>query len=68
MIAAIKKDNIMVEAITVSIIGAAVTTIIIDGINRNKPHKKTQEERMIELGVVLGVSVGMYFFTKRILK
>lgn len=68
MITAIKKDNIIVEAVTVSILGAAVTTIIIDGINRNKPHKKTQEERMIELGVVLGVSIGMYFFTKRILK
>lgn len=68
MIAAIKKDNIMVEAITVSIIGAAITTIIIDGINRNKPNKKTQEEKMVELGVVLGVSIGMYFFTKSVLK
>lgn len=68
MIAAVKNEHIIVEALSIAILSAAVTTIVIESINRNKPETKTQEQKMTELLVGIGVTVGVFFFSKKVLK
>jgi hypothetical protein len=64
----LSKENIIVEAITVSLLTVSIATIAIEVINRNKPEKQTQEEKMAMLGVGISVTIGMYFLTKKILQ
>jgi hypothetical protein len=65
---ALSKENIVVEAVSVVLLTVAVTSIAIEVINRNKPEKKTQKEKMTELGITIVVATGMYFLTKKILE
>lgn len=68
MILAAKKENIVVEAVSIAILSGAFTVILMEAINRNKPETKTQKQKMTELGVGMTVTIGMYFLTKKIFK
>lgn len=43
MVIAKKNENLIIEAVTIALLSAAITTIVIETINRNKPESKTQK-------------------------
>lgn len=66
MVTGSSKNTVIAEAFAASFLSFAVIVLAVEIVNRNKPEKYTQEEKMRTLGVTFAVSLGAYLITKKV--
>jgi len=62
------KDVLILESLAIGLVGTSVIFIVLEIINRNKPEKSTQEEKLSAFGIGFLTAVSAHFLLNKFIK